>query len=179
MIDHETLLRIGYGALFLALSVLVIFFRLMPFGSAPGGFIPPDLILLAGFAWVLRRPDFVPVLLFAAIMFTADLLFLRPPGLDAGLAVIALATLRARGALMRGQSFGVEWATVGVVLVLMMLARQGAQFLFVLDGPGFATAVMALLSNLIAYPLVVAVSVWALHVRRPAPGERAVQGRLA
>jgi rod shape-determining protein MreD len=178
MIDPATLHRLGFAGLFLVLSASVIFFRMLPFGALTGTMPPPDLIVLTGFAWVLRRPDFVPVLLFAALLFVTDLLFLRPPGLAAGLAVIGLEALRARAGLMREQSFLAEWVTVAAVLLLMMLAAQAVQIVFFVDHTRFGLTVLELISNILAYPLVVGVSVLAFRVRRLAPGEHAAEARL-
>jgi rod shape-determining protein MreD len=179
MIDPLTLRRIGFGLLFVILSGVVVFIRLLPLGNMDGGLMPPDLIVCLGFAWVLRRPDFVPVLLFAAVLLLTDLLFLRPPGVWTAVSVIGLEVLRSRVGLLRDQPFLVEWATVAAVLVVMMLAERTLLSVFFVDQAGFGLSVMSFLSNVLAYPLVVAVSVWAFRVRRLLPGELAVEARLA
>ncbi|GKY88388.1 rod shape-determining protein MreD [Sinisalibacter aestuarii] len=178
MIDPATLHRLGFALLFTVLAGLVIFVRMLPFGPMTGTMPPPDLILLTGFAWVLRRPDFVPVLLFALLIFMTDLLLLRPPGLGAALAVIGLEALRARAGLMREQPFPVEWATVAVVLLAMTLAGQAVQAVFFAEHVRLGLALLELISNIVAYPLVVGISVFAFRVRRLAPGEHAAEARL-
>lgn len=179
MIDPLTLRRIGYVVLFLVLSGVVVFIRLLPLGGMGGGLMPPDLIVCLGFAWVLRRPDFVPVLLFAAALLLTDLMFLRPPGVWTAFAVVGLEFLRARAGLLRDQSFLVEWATVAAVLAAMMLAERVLLSVFLVGQAGFGLSVMAFLANALAYPLVVAVSVWVLRVRRLPPGEIVAEARLA
>ncbi len=179
MIDRLTLRRIGFGLLFLILSGVVIFVRLLPLGSVNGGFIPPDLIVCLGFAWVIRRPDFMPVLLFAAVLLLTDLLFLRPPGVWTALAVIGLEVLRSRVGLLRDQPFLVEWATVAAVLAGMMLAERLLLTVFFVGQGGLGLSVMSLIVNALAYPLAAAFSVWALRVRRLLPGELASEARLA
>lgn len=179
MIDPLTLRRIGFALLFVILSGVVIFVRLLPLGSVNGGLIPPDVIVCLGFAWVIRRPDFVPVLLFAAVLLLTDLLFLRPPGVWTALAVIGLEVLRSRVGLLRDQPFPVEWATVAAVLLVMMLAEWLLLSVFFVGQGGFGLSVLSFLANVLAYPVVAAVSVWALRVRRLLPGELAVEARLA
>ncbi|RME16323.1 MAG: rod shape-determining protein MreD [Alphaproteobacteria bacterium] len=178
MIDPVTLHRIWFALLFALLSALVIFVRLLPFGTLPGALPPPDLIVLLGFAWVIRRPDFVPVLLFAAVLLVADLLFLRPPGLYSGMAVLGLETLRRRAKALSEQSFLAEWVTVGVVLLAMMLGARALSALFFVPRAPFGLEALAVVSNVLAWPAVVAFSVWVLRVRRLAPGEHAAEARL-
>jgi len=177
MIDPATLHRWAYAGLFVLLAALVVFMRLLPLGDG-GAMPPPDLILGLAFAWVLRRPDYVPVLLFAAILFLTDLLFQRPPGVRAALAVIGLEYLRARAGLLREQSFALEWATVAAVLAAMMLAERLLLGLFAVPQVSFGLAVLEFLSNAFFYPLIVVLSAWAFRVRRLQPGELAAEARL-
>lgn len=179
MIAPLTLHRLGYGALFVLLAALVVFTRLLPLGGATGGLPPPDLILGLGFAWVLRRPDYLPVLLFAAILFLTDLLFQRPPGVRSAVAVIGLEVLRARVGLLRAQPFAVEWATVAVVLVGMMLAERLVLMVFFVPQMSLGASVLELIANALFYPVIVVVSAWAFRVRRLSPGEHAAEVRLA
>lgn len=178
MIDPVTLHRLGFAVLFLMLGASVIFLRMLPLGPMSGGWPPPDAILLFGFAWVLRRPDFVPALLFAALMLVSDFLFLNPPGPAAALALIGLEFLRGRAGLMREQAFPFEWATVAAVLVLMFLGERALLAVFFVPQAAFGLSLLGLVVNIFAYPLVVAVSIWALRVRRLAPGEHAAEARL-
>lgn len=179
MIDPATLHRLGFATLFLVLGAFAIFFRMLPVGPMTGGWPPPDVIVLFGFAWVLRRPDFVPVLLFAALMLVSELMFLAPPGPGAALAVIGLEALRGRAWLLREQTFVVEWVTVGAVLTLMFLAERTLLAVFFVEQAPFGLSLIGQLVNVAAYPLLVAISVWAFRVRRLAPGEHAAEARLS
>lgn len=178
MIDPITLHRWAFAALFAVLAAVVVFIRVLPLGTGQGSVPPPDLIVLLGFAWVLRRPDFVPVVLFAALLLVADLLFLRPPGVATALAVIGLEVLRARAGLLRERGFVFEWATVAGVLALMVLAERVVLAVFLVGQAGLGLSLSGLAVNVLAYPAVVAVSVWGFRVRRLAPGEHAAEARL-
>ncbi|HCQ66093.1 MAG TPA: rod shape-determining protein MreD [Rhodobacteraceae bacterium] len=178
MISPATLHRWAYALLFAAIAALVVFLRILPTGGSAGGWPPPDFIVLAGFAWVVQRPDFVPVLLFAALLVVTELLFLRPPGVASGLAVIGLEAIRARAGLLRERGFLSEWITVGVILALMLLAERILLAVFFVDQPGFALVALGYFVNILAYPAVAALSVWGLRVRRLAPGEHASEVRL-
>ncbi len=178
MISPATLHRWANALLFVALAGLVVFFRILPTGGGVGGWPPPDFIVLAGFAWVAQRPDFVPVLLFAALLLASELVFLRPPGLASGLAVLGLEAIRARAGLLRERGFVREWATVAAILTLMLGAEWLLLAVFFVDQPAFGLVTLGLIVNILAYPLVVAVSVWGLGIRRLAPGELASEARL-
>ena len=66
-------------AAFVALSLALIFVHLLPLETVPRKWAPPDILLAFAFAWVLRRPDYVPALLVAGVFLMADLLLQRPP----------------------------------------------------------------------------------------------------
>src|SRR6056297_633829 len=88
--------RWRYWLLFLAIAAVLFFVQLLPLDLQPGRFPGPDVLLLLAIAWVLRRPDFVPVLLVAAVFLLADILFMRPLGLWTALVVLGMEFLRAR-----------------------------------------------------------------------------------
>lgn len=178
MIDPATLYRWVFAALFTGLSALIVFMRMLPLDISPGGMPPPDIIILLGFAWVVRRPDFLPVVLFAAILLVTDLLFLRPPGVATALAVIGLEALRARAGLLREQSFFFEWGTVAIVLTLMLVAERVLLAIFLVEQASLGLSVYGLVVNVLFYPVVVGVSIWGFGVRRLAPGEHAAEARL-
>ena len=85
-----------YRALFLGLAVLVIFVQLLPLHPGPGKIPGPDVLLLLALSWVFMRQEFVPLIAVAAIFLLADIFFMRPFGLWAALAVVAVEYLRHR-----------------------------------------------------------------------------------
>lgn len=178
MISPATLHRWAYALLFAVLAAVVVFLRILPTGGDSGAWPPPDFIVLAGFAWVAQRPDYVPVVLFAVLLLVTELLFLRPPGVASGLAVIGLEAVRARAGLLRERGFLSEWITVGVTLGLMLVGERMLLALFFVDQPAFSLAALGYVVNILAYPAVAALSVWVLRVRRLAPGEHASEVRL-
>lgn len=68
-------LTLGYVAVCGAL----MFTRLLPLDSLPPSWAGPDLIICVTMAWMLRRPDSVPMIVIAAVALMADFLFQRPP----------------------------------------------------------------------------------------------------
>ena len=115
------------------------------------------------------------MLVIAALMLVADILFLRPIGLTAALAVVATEAARHREARWRAQGFLVEWLRVAILLGLMVLGVRVVSTLFLIPPalaplPPLGQDILHLIATVAAYPLVVAV-LHILGLRRAAPGE--------
>lgn len=161
----------GYRLLFLALACLFLFIRLLPLGNVVGSFPGPDLLLCLIFAWMMRRPDFLPVWLITPVLLAEDLLLLRPPGLWTALVVLATEFLRGRNALTRELNFAVEWLLASGLMIGMLLAQRLILTLTLVDLPPFGFAVMQVLWSILAYPVIVGLSRLAFDLRKPATGE--------
>ncbi|MBJ3762477.1 rod shape-determining protein MreD [Maribius pontilimi] len=172
MVDPLTLRRLGFRAIFAGLSVLILFILILPFHTASNPMSTPDLLVLLAFAWVLRRPDYVPVLLVAAVILMSDILFMRPLGLWTALVVAALEFLRGRGHLSSELPFPVEWALVAATLTAISAANVLVLAVFMVPQPPFTAILMQVFVSVAVYPLVVAFSAFVVGVRPPAPSER-------
>lgn len=163
--------------LFLALALAMLFLRLLPLRSEAGDMPGPDLLLCLIFAWTMRRPDYLPALLIAAVVLLEDLVLMRPPGLWAGLVVVASEFIRGRVALTRELNFGVEWLLVAGLMVALMVANRMIFALFLLPQTNFGYALLQVVMSMIAYPVVVFLSRVLLDLRKPATGEVDAYGR--
>lgn len=170
MLDLLTPRRLSYWTVFFAISALVIFLRILPLDITPGGWPGPDWTVAIAFAWVLRRPDYVPVLLFAAILLLNDMIFLRAPGLWAGLSVIGFEFLRSRTQITREMPFLFEWAMVTAVLLAMILANRLILAIFVVGQPSLRMDALLIVATSAAYPMIVIVSALVLGMQKIAPG---------
>ncbi len=157
--------------LFVLICVTIVFFQLLPLDLTAGRWPGPDVALALAFAWVLRRPDYVPAFMVGAIFLAFDLLYMRPPGLWAALVVIGLEFLRSREPHSRDLPFLVEWALVSGVLVAMTMSARLVLTIFVVGQPAFGLVVLQLAATILIYPVVVAASRLFLGVRKIAPGE--------
>ncbi len=171
MIDQLTLTRWFYWSLLLTLAGAAAFLRLLPVGSGAGGWPGPDLLLCLVFAWVQRRPDFVPVVMVAALFLIADMLFQHPPGLWTALVIIGLEFLRGREPLSREMPFLVEWGMVSAVMAAMLIVNRLVLGIFLVDQASLGRSLLHLLITLIAYPVVTLITVYVLRVRSLEPGE--------
>jgi rod shape-determining protein MreD len=186
-----------YRTLFVALALILLFFRLLPLGNGSGSFpwstLPnwifgrfaveprpwpgPDVLMCLAIAWVMRRPDYLPALLIALVFLVEDMILLRPPGLWAALVLMATEFLRSRAALTRELNFTVEWLlAAGLMLALLMVYRV-VFAVALMPQPAFGFALMQTIWSILCYPLVVALSAVFLDLRKPATGEVDSYGR--
>ena len=140
--------RFRHWCLFLSLAFLVIFARLLPLDAGPGRLPGPDLLVCLTFAWVLRRPAYVPVAMIAAVMLMTDILFLRPLGLWAFCVVLA------------SECF----ARVMHYEDTLILA------IFVVDQPSIGLTLIQMIATILAYPLVVLFSARIVGLKKAPPG---------
>jgi len=177
MIDPITRQRLWHQALYLCILGVLIFWQMLPLSVGAGGWPGPDLMLALTFAWLLRRPEYVPALAIAAVFFTEDLLTLRPPGLWAAIVLAATEILRAREAGMRDLGFLLEWLLVSGVMAAMLVADRLILTALFVPQPPLGLALLEYLATVAAYPAVVGVSHLLLGLRRAAPGEVDAFGR--
>lgn len=168
---------LGYRVLFVGLAVLLLFLRLLPVDSGTERWPGPDLLLCLICAWTMRRPDFLPVGLVAAVVVTEDLILMRPPGLWAALVVLAAEFIRSRVALTRELTFAVEWLLVAGIMVSLFLAYRVILAIAFVPQAGFGYAMVQVIWSILCYPAVVMVSRLALDLRKPAMGEVDAYGR--
>jgi len=156
---------------YLGLALMVIFLSLLPLQTLPRGWAGPDIIVAVTFAWVLRRPEFVPPWLVAVVLLLADLMFHRPPGLWAALVLVGAETLRARHVGLRDLTFAVEWVSVATTLVALTLGYRVILAILMVDQAPLGLSLMQMVMTLLIYPVVVVLSQVLLGVRKLAPGD--------
>jgi len=166
-----------YGLAYFGVMALLTLLYVMPIELWPSRIPGPDLLICVTFAWVLRRPQYVPTLLVAAVIFVTDVLFLRPLGLWTALVVVAIEFLRVRESGLREQGFAVEWATVSALLLAITIANRLILTVFLVDQTGIGLMILQLLVTILAYPLVVLLSRFAFSVNKMTPRDTDARGR--
>ncbi len=163
--------RWTYWSILVAISLVILFVKILPLNVAAGRWPGPDWLIAFAFAWVLRRPDYTPALLIAALLLLSDFVFMRPPGLSTALGVIGLEFLRTRSQFSRDLPFIIEWAMVGGVLAAISLTTRVVLAVFVVSQPSFGLDMIQLTATVLFYPVIVAISTYVLGVRKVALGE--------
>jgi rod shape-determining protein MreD len=159
-----------YRAIFAALCFAIIFFSLLPFSTGEGGVPGPDLIVGLTAAWLLRRPDYVPIWLLLTVLLLADVLLMRPLGLWALIVFLMSEYLRRRVDHAEVLPF---WSEVGLVagcLAVAFVADHLALVLLLAETPPLLGQGLHALATIVFYPAI-AVFSQMIGVRRLAPGE--------
>lgn len=157
--------------LFVVLALIILFWNLLPLSTLPATWAGPDLLVALTFAWALRRPEFVPVVLIALVMFLADLLLQRPPGLMAFLVVLGAEQLKARAVGLRDASFAGEWAAASLVVIAVFMLNRVTLAILMVDQAPLGLTLTQMVATIVIYPVVVLFSHLVLGVRRLAPGD--------
>jgi rod shape-determining protein MreD len=157
--------------LYVLLALVILFWQLLPLSTMPSIWAGPDILMALTFAWALRRPEFVPLALIAAVMLLADFLLQRPPGLLAALVLIGSEQLKTRAIGLRDASFAGEWVAAGLVVIAVALLNRVILTVAMVDQAPLGLTLSQAVLTILAYPVVVFVSHLFFGVRRLAPGD--------
>ena len=163
--------------IFLGVAVILTFVRLLPLQTTAGHLPGPDILLCLIFAWMVRRPEYLSALMIGVVVLLEDMLLMRPPGLWAALVLMGAEFIRARSALTRELSFGVEWLLVSGVIFGVFFANRILLDMAFVDQPSFGFSLLQIIWSIVAYPAVVAVSRYGLDLYKPAMGQVDAFGR--
>lgn len=171
MVDPVSRHRLAYRLLFVGLAALVLFVRILPLGAVPARVPGPDLILCGTIAWVLRRPDYAPAGLIAAVFLMEDILAMRAPGLWPAVVMMGTEFLRSREASFRDLPFALEWVIAGALIVAMTVIHGLVLAAFLVpQAPAGLTASQTVVT-ILAYPGVVFLAHFVFGLRKAAPGQ--------
>ncbi|MEX0277666.1 MAG: rod shape-determining protein MreD [Ruegeria sp.] len=162
--------------LYVFLAVFVLFLHLLPLDTQPDRFPFPDLLVALTFAWVLRRPEYVPILSIAAVMLMADLLLQRPPGLLAALVVLGAAYLRSAAPGMRDAGFVAEWTSVAAVITAIFVLNGLILGILSVQQAVMSRTAIQVVVTIAIYPAIVLLSQAAFGVRRVSVTETTTAG---
>lgn len=175
--DRNLLQLWGMRALFVLIAFLILFFHLLPLDPAPRRWAGPDVLTAVVFAWAVRRPDYVPIVLVAAVLLLADFMLQRPPGLWSVLVVCAAEWIKSRERRQRETTFALEWMTFASTLFLITVLYRLALMVIILAPGTLSLSVTQFIATILVYPMVVGVSYFLFGIRRAAPGDMDRLGR--
>ncbi len=165
--DPLNISRLLHWVLYAVMTVGFLLIKTLPLEVGASHWPGPELVLVFAMAWVLRRPDFLPIWLVVPILLLADFVLMRPPGLWAAFSILAIEFLRSRTAAAREWPFTLEWGITTAILTLMVLGNRLILAIFSVPQVPLGLDLQQLLSSAAAYPVVVFLSVRFLRLRRP------------
>ncbi len=168
MIDPAASQRWMYRGLFVLVALTILFAKLLPLSTAPTSLPGPDLLMCFLFAWIQRRPEYVPLGLMVAVLLLADFLLMRPPGLLATLTFLGALFLANRRAGANEVPFPVEWLLVTATILAICLTGWVISKALVIEYPTLRGILVQAVMSILAYPLIVGFSRSVMNVRRAA-----------
>ena len=143
---------------YLALSVIILFFQLIPLHFVPSHFAGPDLLMAITLAWTIRRPEFVPTLLVAVVYLLADFLLQRPPGLLSLLVILGCKLIETQSIRLRTSSFTNEWIFIGCIITSIILLFWMVQALVGISQAPIKVNFVQITFTFLLSPLIVVIS---------------------
>lgn len=177
MVDTPSRQRMIGRMIYLGLVLATLILQFVPLSAVPSRWAPPDLMLALTLAWIIRRPEFVPVALVAALFLVTDFLLHRPPGLAAAFVVLLTELLRSRVAAIRNMPFALEWLMIAFGIVAITFAQRVALAIVLVDQNPLNLVLIQMVMTILSYPLVAFGSHIIFGVSRPARGEVNTHGK--
>jgi len=171
MVDPDASRRFMFRGLFFALCACVIFINMLPLTTEPRRVPGPDLLFCLTAVWIMRRPKWAPVGLIVLVHLIADMLFLRPIGLWPAITILGYEYLRRKSTDATEMPPLVEFGMVLALFCGLLAANAITHVILGIPHPTFGATVLHAIVTALAYPLVMAFSVYVTRVRRARPSD--------
>ena len=166
--------RQGVWAQRLIISILLIVLATsgpLPHLQLPDPIMPPDFAFCIVAAWIIRRPDSVPLQIVAAAALLEEILLLLPLGLWSSAAVISAMFLRERVHGIQRSTFLFEWFLVSVTFLFAVFACGLLQLVLFIPPVPFQLILAEAVATAMAYPVVVVILNMIFGIRHMTPTE--------
>ena len=162
-------------ALYLGSCLAMILAALLPLSGLPRSVPPPDFILALTLAWMIRRPDQVPLWSIVAVFLLSDVVFLNPPGLNTALVVLATEYIRTHPRMQKETSLPSEVFRVGVIVLAIAIAERVLLAATFSPAPTLGASFAQAVLTVAVYPAAILVTriVFAVRHGRAEPGQGA------
>ena len=181
-------------AIFVLIALVIMMFQLVPQSMEPRmitipwplgnmapwqfAYAPPDICLAVTFVWVIRRPDYAPVGIIAALFLIGDLIFQRPPGLWAAFVIFITERMRRRHSEYRTMTFAVEWGNAALGMIAITLFYRLILAVFMVPLAPWGLSLLQLILTIAVYPLVVIIAHYGFGISRIIPGDSNSKGQF-
>lgn len=122
-------------------------------------FLPqPNLAYCIVAAWIVRRPECVPLSIVAITALLEETLLLTPPGLWSAAMVLSALFLRDSGAMIKRTTFVLEWGLVSITFLVASVVCALLKLALFIPSASLQLMSLDVMATVAAYPLVVLVS---------------------
>ncbi len=162
---------------FLGIGLVSVLWSVIPFDLSAEALPDPDLFYCLTMAFLVRRPEYVPIWTVFVVFFMRDVLTLAPLGLSTLMIIIASEVVRTNVQAFREYIFGLEWLWVATMFTIITLIQNTVLTLTFADTPRLVEQVPLILFTVLAYPVIVWVIRYVFRITRPRPGESDAWGK--
>lgn len=156
-----------YPLIFIFISFLYMFFRMLPLDLIARSWAAPDILICFMISWSMRKPEAIPPILIAAIFLLQDFLFQRPPGLYAALALLVCEWSKRQALLAEEFPFLIEWLTATMALVALFVGYRLILSLSFSALAPFRLSLFELFITIVSFPIIVGICRYALRLKSP------------
>jgi rod shape-determining protein MreD len=121
MIDRRAATLLLKRMLYIGIGLIIIFYQLLPLKTTPPTWVGPDLLMAITIVYAIRRPAYIPIGSVALLFLFSDFILHRPPGMMSLFMVIGCEWLKRRSQHLRVATFGVEWLTIALVIIMQAM----------------------------------------------------------
>lgn len=171
MVDPAASRRLMFRGLFFVLCASIIFINMLPLTIEPRRVPGPDLLFCITAIWIMRRPQWAPVGLIVLIHLIADLLFLRPVGLWPAISLLGYEYLRRKSTATTEIPPLIEFGMAMILFAALVTLNAVIHVIFGIPHPSFGATSLHVIVTALAYPVVMAFSVFVTRVRRARPSD--------
>lgn len=158
-------------ATYIALGILILLQTLIPLDLNANHIPGPDILYTLTIAYIIRRPEYVPLWSLVFVFFMRDVLTMAPLGLGTLAMVAASELVRNNLQAFREYFFSIEWLWVSVIFAGMLVLQKVLLTLSISSSPSFVDMLIELLFTMLAYPVTVALMRYGFGIERPAAGK--------
>lgn len=156
-----------YPLIFIFVSLLFMFFRMLPLDLMARNWTTPDFLICFMLTWSMRKPEAIPAILIAAIFLLQDFLFQRPTGLYAALALLTCEWSKRQALLAEEFPFLIEWLTAAMAMVALFVGYRFILSLSLSALAPFKLSLFELVITIVSYPIIVGICRYALRIKSP------------
>lgn len=160
-----------YRAGIAVLGLLVVLWSILPFNMNAGTLPPPDILFCFTMAYIIRKPELMPVRSILVVFFLRDVLTQAPLGLFTLSMVLASEAVRTNLQAFRGYSFGKEWMWIGTIFATITILQKLILEITFTQAPDLDELIYQILFTVGIYPVAAGALKFGFGFKRPPPGE--------
>lgn len=161
---------------FIAIATMFILQALIPLDLTANRLPGPDVLYCVTMAYIIRRPEFVPLWAIFFVFFLRDILSMAPLGIWTLLVITSTEIVRSNLQAFREYFFGIEWLWIAGIFGAILLTQQLILSITLSFTPTFVDLALQFFFTAAIYPVIVAFMKYGFRIECPAAGKTDAKG---